>query len=211
MALIILHDYEVYKFNTLFGCYIIQDNKKTLFQTWNLLEIQHFYENHKNDIWVGWNNMYYDDLITEAIVKGKDPYKVSKYIINNNYRKTANIDLLSYDIMNTGLGKSVSLKLTELISGKSIETTDVSFDIDRELTDEEKKLVESYNKADLDQTYYNFIKFFDKFQLRLDIINEFNLPLKKYLQATGTQLAAGALGAKNDSTLQDKPVHPIMY
>lgn len=208
---IIIHDYEVFKYDTLFGAIIIDENGKQPFQTWSLEAIRHFYQTHQDDIWVGWNNMYYDDLITEAIVNGKDPYKKSKEIIGSKYRAKAKLKLYSYDLMNAMGVKACSLKLTELIAGKSIETTEVDFNLDRALTEEEKKSTEKYNMADLEQTEYNFTMFFDSFALRLDIIKEFNLDLMKFLNASGTQVAAAALGAKHDDSLKYQLKKPELY
>ena len=70
--------------------------------------------------------------------------------------------------------------------------SEVDFDMDRHLTDEEKKQTESYNLSDLNQTEYNFHMMYDLFKLRIDIINEFGLTMD-YLSVTGTQLAAKVL------------------
>lgn len=203
---IIIYDYEVFKYDTLLGAIILDGQNKEIIQTWSLNAIKHFYEFHQNDIWVGWNNMEYDDLITETILNNKDPYLKSKEIIGKKYKDKCNIKLYSYDLMNA-MGKDrCSLKLTELIAGKSIETSEVDFNIDRPLNDEEKKLTEKYNLADLEMTLYNFKMFFDAFSLRLDIIKEFNLDLKKYLNATGTMVASAALGAEKDFSLKYKKI-----
>ena len=49
-----------------------------------------------------------------------------------------------------------SLKVTELYDGKNISESEVDFDIDRPLTEEEKLLTEKYNRDDLEQTHSNF-------------------------------------------------------
>ena len=71
---IIIYDFEVFKHDTLLGAIIIEEGKEErTIQTWNLNDIRKFYNTHKEHIWIGWNNNYYDDLILEAIVNGRDP------------------------------------------------------------------------------------------------------------------------------------------
>ncbi len=210
---LIIFDFEVFKFSTLLGTIIIkEDGTEKLFQTWDLETIKQFYYDYKDDsIFIGWNSKYYDDLILEAIVKNKDPYLVSKEIIENHESKWCNLHFLSYDAMNIGLGKQISLKLTELISGDGVETTEVDFNIDRPLTEEEKKLTEKYNQADLNKTLYNFKKIYDRFELRLGIIKDWGLDIFKCINQTGAQIAAEVLQAKKDPSLEYKPVKPTLY
>ena len=207
---IIIYDFEVFKFDTLLGCYILSEGEQTLYQTWNIDEIKQFYYDHKEDMWIGHNNFKYDDLILEAIINNKNPYKKSKELIGSQYKPRCYLPLYSFDLLSPFL-MPFSLKHTELLIGKSIETTEVDFDLDRPLTYEEKKLTEKYNVSDLNQTYYNFLKFYDVFKLRLDIISEFKLDLMKNLRVTGTQLAANVLGAKKDPSLIYKPIKRKLY
>ena len=134
MSSIIIYDFEVFKFNSLMGCIILNEKGQELFQTWDEQEIRHFYTIHQDDIWIGHNNFKYDDIILETIINGGSAYKTSKNIVNQTHYYKPKLKLNSYDIM--CLNKSpFSLKLTELIIGKNIHTTDVDFDIDRPLTD----------------------------------------------------------------------------
>lgn len=157
MNKIIIYDFEVFKYDTLFGTLIINldNNNVELFQTWNIEQIRKFYLDNKSNLFVGWNNWNYDDLILEAIVNKTSPYFISKKIIDNkNKFIKCNLPIYSYDLLDS-LNKKVSLKLTELIIGKKIHTSEIDFNIDRPLLDEEKKQVEDYNKDDLLQTKYN--------------------------------------------------------
>ena len=209
---IIIYDFEVFPKNVLFGSIIIHENNtKELYQTWNPEEIKEFYnDNWQDSIFIGHNNNHYDDLILEAIVKGKDPYIVSKRIISGELKGKCWLPLYSWDVM-TVRRTPFSLKLTELVSGKNIHTTDVDFDIPRELTLEEMELTEDYNKDDLEQTLYNFEKFTPQFQLKLDIANTFNIPLKDALRSTEAQLAARVLGAEKNPQLKYKVVKPQIW
>lgn len=207
---IIAWDFEVFKYDTLFGAIVIDEQKEELYQTWNLDDMKAFYNQYQNDIWIGWNSNYYDDLILEAIIKGQDPYLKSVDIIKNKIKQRPRFKLYSYDLLNSVLNPP-SLKLTEGLIGKSINTSEVAFDLERPLTMEERRLTESYNKSDLQMTRYNFDKFYDKFNLRLILIKEFNLPLQSSLRATDTMLAGWSLKSKNDPSLLYKPQHPILY
>ena len=207
---IIIWDFEVFKHDVLLGTIIVDGQNQTVYQTWDEDEIRAFYEEHKNDIFVGHNSTYYDDLILEAIVQHKSAYEKSQQIINGGIRRKAKFHLYSYDLMSVSR-TPFSLKLTELICGKNIHTTDVDFNLDRQLTDEEKKLTESYNLDDLKQTLYNFNMFFNQFKLRMQIIQKYNLDLMHNLRVTGTQLAANVLGAHNDPSLKHKPIPAEIY
>lgn len=210
----IIYDFEVFKYDTLFGGIELDEKgNQTLIQTWDLEEIKDLYYRTKTEwtIFIGWNNYFYDNYIMEAIVNGKDPYKVSKYVISTEAkRKKCRFDILSYDLMNT-TNMFLSLKTTELIAGKNIHTTEVDFDLDRCLSDEEKRKTEEYNKSDLNQTLYNFTMFFNKLVLRIDLANEFKIPLKQAFMSTDAQLAAKVLGAKHIDGIENELISPPIY
>ena len=151
MNSLIIFDFEVFKYDTLLGAKIINNDNVQLYQTWNLEEIKEFYNNHKdNSIWIGHNNSGYDNWILSSIVRNKNPYKTSKDIIENGRRfkfENLPIKLYYYDLMAV---KQTSLKTLEAFEGKNISESEVDFDIDRPLTDLEKQLTESYNRDDFD-------------------------------------------------------------
>ena len=211
MSKIIIYDFEIFKYDSLLGAMVLEKDGPVIYQTWDEREIRFFYQKHQNDVWIGWNSFGYDDLILEAIVEGKNAFKKSKEIITSRFKPKRKMKLYSFDLMNTGLGKPTSLKLTELISGNAIDTTEVDFNLDRPLTIEERRKTEKYNQSDLNQTYYNFKMFYDRFSLRVDLIKEFNLDLDQYLNATGTTLAARALGAKKNESLKYQLLKPRIY
>lgn len=209
---LIIYDLETYRYDFLFGSLILEDGKETVYQTWDINDIKQFYNDHKDDsIFIGWNSKYYDNIVLEAAINGKDPYLMSKKIIEDDHGIWCHLRFYTYDAMNTGFGNMYSLKLTELISGKSIDTTEVDFDVDRKLTEDEKRKVEKYNRSDLYQTLYNFKVVYDQFELRLGIIKDWNLDLMKCLDMTGAQIAAEVLQAKKDPSLEYKPIKPKIY
>lgn len=208
---IICYDFEIYRYDYLLGTLIIENGQETFFQTWDLKEIKQFYyDNHKNSIWVSHNGSHYDQPVYEQILKNQDPYVASKKIIRGELKFKANLDINEFDCM-TIRRAPFSLKLTELIVGKNIHTTDVDFDLERELTEKEKRLTEEYNKDDLRQTFYNFQKFYPQFELRINIAKTFNLSIKDALRSTEAQLAAKVLGAKKDPSLKYNSLYPEIW
>lgn len=205
---LIVYDYEIFKYDSLLGAYIIDsDDNITKFQTWNVEEIKQFYKDNINNVWIGHNNFGYDDHITETIVTGLNPYIKSRGIIDKTIKvnKRVSIPLHSYDNTNK---TNYSLKLSELIVGKRVHETDIDFNLDRPLTEEEKKLEEEYNKDDLEMTLYNFKIFFNQFQLRVDLIKEFGLDFDEAMHSTDAGIAAKVLLAKRNPNLINKPYHP---
>ena len=209
---IIVWDLEIFPFDFLGGFLTIHENGSTeLFQSWSREEIKEFFEENKLDsIFVGHNSYTYDAPVLESIIKGKNPYDTSQKIIKDNIRMRCYLNFYQWDTM-TVRRTPFSLKLTELIAGKNISTSDVDFDLARPLTLEEKLQTESYNKDDLEQTLYNFKRFAPQFELKLNIINTFGLPLKEGLKCTEAQLAAKVLGAKKDPSLEYKLTKPKIW
>ena len=207
---IIIFDFEVFKYDTLLGVIELHNNEEKLIQMWNLDDIKNYFYAHRNDLWVGHNNWGYDDLILEGIIENKDPYNLSCTLINSKFKPRCKLKFFSYDLMNSSEHK-YKLKLTELLIGKNIHTTEVDFNINRPLNEEEILKTNSYNKSDLEQTLYNFKAMYKKVKLRLDIIKEFKLPIIENLKVTGTKLAANVLGAVHDDSIQYKLIKPTIY
>jgi len=202
---VIVFDFEVFRYNTLLGAYIVGEDR--YIQLWNAAKIKEFYYDNYREIWVGHNNTDYDNHILEAIVSGKDPYEVSQNIVNNKKRYYLNLKLNYYDLMQL---HPTSLKVMEASVGRNISESEVDFNIDRPLTEEEKLEVESYNRDDLNQTFLDLKLSKSEFQLRFDLIKEFNLPLDA-LHYTQAQIAEAALRAQKDDSLINKPVLPTVY
>lgn len=207
---IIIFDFEVFKYDTLLGVHILNDDNITTKQTWNLKEICAFYEEHINDIWVGHNISRYDNLILQAIVRGMNEEQIKEYsnkIIDMKYKPWLDIHLNYYDTM-TAI--SCSLKKTEALDGKNISETKVDFRLNRKLTDEEKLLIESYNRDDLNQTESNFFATIGVFKLRLQLIQEFGLSMNA-LHMTEAQIAETVLHARKTPGIDTWVLHPFEY
>ena len=113
-----------------------------------------------NGIYCGFNTKHYDSHITKGVVAGLSPEEVKAVndwvisgkqgwecpLLDGVYYRFNNVDIM--DDMQMGL----SLKAIEGHLGMNIEETEVDFDLDRPLTQEEIEKVIKYNKADLDAT-----------------------------------------------------------
>lgn len=211
---IAIFDFEVFRYDTLlgYGFVDLKTGNCAYKQTWDLNEMRELYNTYGADtIWVGWNSNHYDDLIFEAIVKNQvSPFVKSKELIGQKWKPFCRFPFFGYDLLN-GFLNPPSLKLTEALEGDSIDTTEVDFDLQRPLTAEERAQTEQYNMSDLKRTYKNFCKFKGKFELRIAMINEFNIPLQQGLRMTGTQIAAAALGAKAVPGIENQKIKPVLY
>lgn len=111
-------------------------------------------------VYIGFNSKHYDQFIIKAIALGysaEEVKKVNDYIINggqgwecpmlrDQFFRFNNVDIK--DDMQMGL----SLKAIEGHLGMSVEESTVSFDIDRPLTEDEKKETLKYCIHDVDTT-----------------------------------------------------------
>ena len=104
---IIIFDFEVFKYDTLLGAILIKNEKQETFQIWNLEQIKKFFYIHEEAMWIGHNNLFYDNIILDAILKNKNVYETSLKIINSRYRPFDLTKFISYDLMN---GSFFSLK-----------------------------------------------------------------------------------------------------
>ena len=92
-----------------------------------------YYETHKSEIWVGYNNRRYDQYILRAILCGFNPKEISDYIIVQHQHGFQFSTLLrqfpfiNFDVM---LRTDTGLKSLEAFMGNDIRETSVPFNID---------------------------------------------------------------------------------
>lgn len=160
-----------------------------------------FYQEHKEEIWVGFNSRNYDQWIGKAILCDFNPKEMNDWIIVKDRKGWEFSDILrnfpinNFDCM-TGFN---GLKTLEAFMGNDIRETSVPFDIDRKLTKSEIEEVVKYCRHDVQQTMEVFLKRKNEFDSHLALINTFNLPLS-YISKTQAQLSAVILGAKSIET-----------
>lgn len=162
------------------------------------------YEEHKREIWVGYNNLHYDQFIFKGILCGFDPKAINDFIIAEGHKGWQYSSLLrkvymvNYDVFHHRTDRG--LKTLEAYMGNDICETTVPFDIDRKLTDAEIAETVKYCRHDVEQTIEVFMQRKSEFDARMDLLKMFDLPLA-YLGKTDAQLTAIILGAQ-------RPVRP---
>lgn len=164
------------------------------------------YEERKRDIWVGYNNMHYDQFIFKGILCGFDPKAINDFIIVEGHKGWQYSSLLrklymvNYDVFHPRTDRG--LKTHEAYLGNDIRETTVPFDIDRKLTDAEIAETVKYCRHDVEQTIEVFMQRKSEFDARMDLLKMFDLPLV-YLGKTDAQLTAIILGAERPARPRD--------
>ncbi|VDG74686.1 phage DNA polymerase [Clostridium carnis] len=185
------YDFEVFKFNWMV---VINNpvNKEEKIIVDDVEELKKYYEAHKCEIWVGFNSRSYDQYIMKGLILGFNPKEINDFIIKEGnggweYSSLFNrIEFYNYDIMTD---RNRGLKQLEAFMGDSIKETEVSFDIDRPLTEVEIKETIKYCKHDVEETIKVFMNRKEEFESQMSLIKTFNLPLK-YISKTKAQLSA---------------------
>lgn len=164
------------------------------------------YEGHKREIWVGYNNIHYDQFIFKGILCGFDPKAINDFIIAEGRKGWQYSSLLrkvymvNYDVFHPRTDRG--LKTHEAYLGNDICETTVPFDIDRKLTDAEIAETVKYCRHDVEQTIEVFTQRKSEFDARMDLLKMFDLPLV-YLGKTDAQLTAIILGAERPARPRD--------
>lgn len=200
------YDFEVFS-KAKWWCvtFVFYDTKEIITIINNKDELRSFYDKYRDCIFIGYNNRNYDSVIMKSILLGKDVFKMSDEIIYNDkkphqlLRGVKNLQFYNYDVSN----KMHSLKQLEAFMGDDIRETEVSFELDRELTQEEVDLVVKYNIHDVNETLRVFDYKRETFDSKLLLIETFDLDMKHF-ERTDAQLSAIILGAVKQSVIPDE-------
>ncbi len=186
-------DVEVFAFDFLIVAF---DGRK-----WYYIEDRNnlisFYEEHKKDLFIGYNIKNYDQYIIKSLLLGINPKLVNDWIIKEGKagwqftNKFKDIELNIYDCMVFGK----SLKQLESYLGVNIHETDVNFDIKRPLTDEEKRLNREYCRDDVYNTALVFQHTQDDFKAHMGLCQLAGEPISS-MAKTKAQLSAKILKAQ---------------
>lgn len=189
----IVYDFEVFSHNWMVHFIdLFKQERVTIID--NPDELRNYYDGNKDSIWVGFNNIHYDQYIFKGLLLGLNPKEINDFIINkkrsgwefsNLFWK---IQMFNYDTMTTFNG----LKTLEAFMGHNIKETSVPFNIDRPLTPDELIEVEEYCRYDVEQTVEVFMRTQNEFNAKMDLIKEFNLPLSN-ISKSNAQLSAEVL------------------
>ena len=206
------YDFEVYAkiksgawWCVTFVDYDNRDNRMTIVN--NIPELHEFYEQNKDAIFVGYNSRFYDSVIFKALLAYMDVANVNTQLIQFqkkeyqvlNYKTRKKFQLNNYDIIQ----KDKSLKQLEAYMGYEIKETDVPFDQEEDLTEEQIKEIIKYNIHDVVMALKVLDNVLDDFNAQLDIIDMYNLDDKMF-NKTKVQLASHVLGAVSQHTLNDE-------
>ena len=192
--MLIFYDFEVFKYDWLVVFIDPYEEKYTTIVD-DPEQLELFYTDHQNDIFVGYNSKNYDQYILKGILCCFNPYKISDFIINKKnpgwqYSGLLHkIQILNYDIAYMSDG---GLKSLEAFLGNDICESSVPFDIDRPLTPEEIKETIKYCTHDVEQTIEVFMHRKEDFDTQMQLITTFGLPLSD-ISKTQTQLTAKIL------------------
>lgn len=190
------YDFEVFKCDWLVVITNLYDETTTVIVN-DKEKLEEYYEAHKNEIWVGYNNNHYDQYIMKAILCGFNPKEVNDFIISQGkhgwqfssmFRK---IQMFNFDVM---YRNDRGLKSLEGFMGNNIKETSVPFDLDRPLTQAEIDETIKYCRHDVDQTMEVFFSRIDDFNAQMGLIKMFKLPLSN-ISRSKAQLSAMILNA----------------
>ena len=207
----LIADYEIFKKDSLLG--VLDTETNEIYQMWNISDIKDFIKHNLTEIWVGYNSENYDKILAHGMLKNKiitpeRAFEVSNAIIKSQdddtpLFKTLNTlhiddyyqsEILMYDLL--GDGAFFSLKQLEGFLGMDIVESVVPFDLDRPLTEEEKRDVEKYNRADLYGTLERFKQRKNSFRTKMLLVKEFGLPIN-YICKTNAKLTEAILLSQN--------------
>lgn len=189
-------DFEVFRYDWL--CVIANPVEKTETVIVNDLKtLRDYYNSHKDEIFIGYNIRDYDSWIFKGILAGFNPYEINDHIINKGlkgYQFSSTLreyPLINYDLIQL----NTSLKQLEAFQGHSIYESEVDFRIDRKLTAAEIAETIEYCKNDVQETMNLFLLKKYDYDAKLELINEFKLPLLE-VSKTNSQMIATILGAE---------------
>lgn len=192
---LIIFDMEVYKYDWIAGFKI--HNTKEYIQIHNdREELKQFLNEHSEAIYFTINGERYDDNILDTILKGGDPYKTSKLIIEKKKDlKAWNLPILTYDLSKQKTFYP-SLKAFESNNGMSIEELPIAADYESKLNQEQLDILMTYNRHDLDATELSMLQRMpESIMIKAKLIKYFGLDFKKWLPRTSVSIAANGLGA----------------
>ena len=193
---LLFYDFEVTLFDWLVTIIDPINQLESYFEN-NQPALVDFYDDHKNDIWIGCNNHHYDDYILKGLLCDFNPYDINEFIITKKepgwkysplFRQ---IPLLSYDVM-TRIDRG--LKPWEGFMGNMIKESSVNFRIKRKLTKEELAEIRTYNRYDVEQTIEVFMEKKNDFDAIISLIKMFPEILSiKDIGLTKAQISAKIL------------------
>ena len=203
---ILLFDIEIFKHDSLF---VFRDyfTKEWFIINNDLDELRKFYLEYRDSMFIGYNNASYDNNVMRGYLQGKNAYQMSKTIIESDNRglvykmfDSHKTPLFGMDLYQDN--KGFSLKEHSAFLGINIKETEVEFDMDRPLTDEEKDKNIAYCKNDVLATEKRFEQNISMLLAKATIALMFDMDKTDLLQ-TNANLTAKLLGATKQEVRPD--------
>lgn len=191
-----IYDFEVFKYDWTV-CFINHWTKETVKIHNDRDQLMAFLDAHPQMVLIGYNNNHYDDWILLAITHDINPFRVSSFIIDDRgtpYHYPAFKGLkkpfVTYDLISDmSLGGHSSLKQLEGYLGFKIYESEIPWDLDRPLTEEELIETIRYNEYDVQFTDFLFTYFGQRIDAHIALIEEYDLRPQD-LSKTGAQKSA---------------------
>ncbi|QMS41974.1 DNA polymerase B-like protein [Enterococcus phage vB_EFaS_TV217] len=203
---ILLFDIEIFKHDSLF---VFRDyfTKEWFIINNDLEELRKFYLEYRDSMFIGYNNASYDNNVMRGYLQGKNAYQMSKTIIESDNRglvykmfDSHKTPLFGMDLYQDN--KGFSLKEHSAFLGINIKETEVDFDMDRPLTDEEKEKNIAYCMNDVLATEKRFEQNISMLLAKATIALMFDMDKTDLLQ-TNANLTAKLLGATKQEVRPD--------
>lgn len=203
---ILLFDIEIFKHDSLF---VFRDyfTKEWFIINNDLNALRSFYLEYRDSMFIGYNNASYDNNVMRGYLQGKNAYQMSKTIIESDNRglvykmfDSHKTPLFGMDLYQDN--KGFSLKEHSAFLGINIKETEVDFDMDRLLTDEEKEKNVAYCINDVLATEKRFEQNISMLLAKATIALMFDMDKTDLLQ-TNANLTAKLLGATKQEVRPD--------
>lgn len=200
---IIVYDIEVFKHDWVVVFLDTQSWEYTVFHN-GYKDVRKYME-QPDVVFCGYNSKHYDDHIIKAICCGASPElvkQINDFIIveerpgwEHHFLKKNRFWFKSFDLMDdTQVG--TSLKHVEAHLGWNIEESEVDFQLDRPLTEDELESTIRYCKWDVYATAKLLTLRKGYLEAKLNVGRAIGLPDEKSLYATNARLTASALKAE---------------
>lgn len=159
----------------------------------DLKALTDYYNKHKNQIWVGYNSRSYDTYIMKGLLLGMNPKKINDDIILRGLKGwQISRDFKKKKFLDFDIYTKDSLKTKEGFMGSDIRETEVDFNLNRKLTQQEVRKTIKYNIHDVEQTLEVFRRNKYLYESQIQLIETFNLPIEM-ISLTQPQLTANIL------------------
>lgn len=159
----------------------------------DLKALTDYYNKYKNQIWVGYNSRSYDTYIMKGLLLGMNPKKVNDDIILRGLKGwQISRDFKKKKFLDFDIYTKDSLKTKEGFMGSDIRETEVDFNLNRKLTQQEVRKTIKYNIHDVEQTLEVFRRNKYLYESQIQLIETFDLPIEM-ISLTQAQLTANIL------------------